>query len=506
MNRNPGILARLFGRSQSPLVATVAAQALGQPLMVHPQMGENLLGAYLRGGVDARGPTFTTAEIAPGTPDPSAEGWIEPPRLAAVINISGGLVNRYEGDLCDPGPLSYQELRGAFDRAMRDDAIEAIVLRIESPGGMAGGLFDLADHIYQHRGAKRIVAAIDDYAYSAAYALASAADEVWITRTGGAGSVGLIAYHVDQSGWNAKNGIKVTTVTAGAHKADFNPHAPLGEGPLAWLQQHLDEGRQLFARTVARNRGLDMQAVLDTEARTYHGEHAVEIGFADRLGSFHDLLAELRTGTADDGEEEEDAATAVPAGQQAAAEDAAASAVDAQDGGAQGEPVRAAKSDLEALRVVNSVDFREQLQGVGRDAFEKLILASIAAEEDPRSAEQKRVIAVTNALMDAVEADTLPQSLFVPLLKRTDLDASNIEAAIAEATAIDDACAAAGLREHAATYVAKGISLEKVRTELTSAVADPGPELVTTHPARPAGPTAAANPLSPEAIYANRRK
>src|SRR5690606_35901150 len=101
-----------------------------------------------------------------------------------IINVVGGLVSKPQPGLCDDGPANYQGIRAAFDEAMADDSVGAIVFKLESPGGMVSGCFDLTDHIHASRGHKPIVAVVDDYAYSAAYAIASACDEIWVSRTG----------------------------------------------------------------------------------------------------------------------------------------------------------------------------------------------------------------------------------------------------------------------------------------------------------------------------------
>jgi signal peptide peptidase SppA len=296
------LLARLFGRSQSPLVAQVYAQAFGQPLLVHPQMGEQIIGGYLSGAVEARPPTIVIGELAPATKDEFGKV-VTPARNVAVLNVSGGLVNRYEGGFCDPGPLSYQELRSSYDRARTDSSIETIVVRIESPGGMGSALFDLTDHIYATRGEKRVVAVIDDYAYSAAYAVAASCGEIWITRTGGGGSVGVIAYHADQSAFDAKLGVRITAIFSGAHKNDMSPHAPLDDETRAWLQQRMDSMRTLFASSVAKYRGMEVEAVLATEAQVYQGQDCVNVGLADRIGTYYDLMQELAAGPATESEQ-----------------------------------------------------------------------------------------------------------------------------------------------------------------------------------------------------------
>jgi len=420
MNPKPSLLARLFGRSASPVVTQLYTSVIGQPLLVHPQIGEQLIGAYLHGAIDARPPTLMIDELVPAST--SSAGVVTSARRVAVINVSGALVHRFEPGLCDPGPLSYQELRVAFDRALADEAVEAIVFRLESPGGMAAGLFDFTDYIVANRGKKPMVAAVDDYAYSACYAIAAACDEIWITRTGGAGSIGVIAYHVDQSVFDAKLGVKVTAVYSGAHKNDLSPHAPLDEGTRAWLQERMDAMRTLFATSVATYRGMDVDAVLATEAQVYQGQDAIAAGLADRLGTYHDLIAQLAR--REDGAIEPTRPTA----------------------GADDEPAAVTTPPSEELAAPS----------LGTDTALAVWQSGIA-----------------NA--------TIAPALSVALLKRGPKDQS-ADAAVSYASTVRDLCVAAGIEDVAADYVTQNKPIEAVRAELVAAKAEDGPEIVTALP------------------------
>jgi signal peptide peptidase SppA len=209
---------------------------------------------------------------------------------AAIIGIQGTLVHKSGYLDALSGLTSYESLRGAFDTAMDDDQVRRIIFDVDSPGGEVTGCFDLVDHIYKSRGKKPITAVVNESCYSAAYALASAADKIILPRTGGAGSVGVILCHIDQSAFNEKAGVKVTHIYAGKHKADFSPHHALSEEAVARLQGMVDDTYQLFVSTVARNRGLGAEAVRKTEAGIFIGKKAVSAGLADRVAAVDKYL------------------------------------------------------------------------------------------------------------------------------------------------------------------------------------------------------------------------
>lgn len=215
----------------------------------------------------------------------------------AIIPISGTLVQKsgYMRPTC--GMTGYDGIRANLSMALEDSAVRAIMLDIDSGGGEVSGCFDLVDAIYNARGKKPIWAVLSESAYSAAYAIASAADKITVPRTGGTGSVGVICAHVDFSKALAKDGISVTMIHYGARKADGNPYNPLSDEALARYQADVNAMGELFVKTVARNRKLSVSAVRGTQATTFLGADGVEIGFADAVmapdEAFRSLLEEL---------------------------------------------------------------------------------------------------------------------------------------------------------------------------------------------------------------------
>jgi signal peptide peptidase SppA len=211
----------------------------------------------------------------------------------AVIEVSGSLVNRASGMDAQSGLTSYEELGNEILEAATDPQVRGILLRFDSYGGEANGAWDVASLIEETARVKPVWASVDDWALSAGYLLASAADRIWVTRTGGVGSVGIIAMHLDQSGWDAANGLRYTTIFAGDRKNDFNPHEPLSEGARSVLAAEVDRLYGMFVDAVARRRGLSASAVRSTEAGILYGEDSVARGFADRVGTFREALAAM---------------------------------------------------------------------------------------------------------------------------------------------------------------------------------------------------------------------
>ncbi|CAI1576718.1 Protease 4 [Serratia proteamaculans] len=212
----------------------------------------------------------------------------------AIIPIQGTLVQKLGTLRPYSGMTGYDGIRACFLQALNDGEVRAICLDIDSPGGEVAGCFDLVDEIYEARGRKPVWAILSESAYSAAYALASAADKIIVPRTGGVGSVGVIVMHVDWSQKIKNDGLQVTIITYGDRKAESNPYQPLSEEAQKAIQSDIDEMGRLFVSTVSRNRGIAEKTVRDTQAACFLGVDGVQLGLADAVAppdaAFRDLL------------------------------------------------------------------------------------------------------------------------------------------------------------------------------------------------------------------------
>lgn len=185
----------------------------------------------------------------------------------------------------------YVYLTKAIERGLADPEVKRIVMVIDSGGGHVSGCFDLGDRIYAGRQVKPIHAVADEFAYSAAYLIASSCTDFRVARTGGAGSIGVLRVHYDMSKALEQSGVTVTFIQSGAHKTDDHPLKPLSADAAARLQERSNELYGIFVSAVARNRGIDEQAVRETEALTFTASEAVSKGLADSVGTLDDAIA-----------------------------------------------------------------------------------------------------------------------------------------------------------------------------------------------------------------------
>ena len=268
-----------------PLVH-LASRIIGTPLLIaRPKLDVILSVLGSRIGLPE-------TDMALPMPAPKITGTALPTGIA-VIPVVGTLVKRVMGIDAASGLMSYDEIGARLDAALADPQVAGILLDMDSPGGEAGGVFELAARIRAASRIKPVWAHANDAAYSAAYAIAAASERLTLSQTASVGSIGVIALHVDQSVKDAKDGLNYTAIFAGGHKNDFSPHEALTPQATTALQTEVDRLYTIFTSQVATMRGLDRDDVRATEAGVYFGEHAVAAGLADAVMPFDQVLAEF---------------------------------------------------------------------------------------------------------------------------------------------------------------------------------------------------------------------
>ena len=261
----------------------IAPRMLGTPSLIHPAYGDDIVSALTSplGGdaladahaLDDDGYVFDRAAR-----DDAGYKLIGP---LAIIPVQGTLVQRAGWMDAMSGMTSYSTIRSMLDTALHDERVRAIAFDVDSGGGEVAGCFDLVDAIYEARGIKPMWAVLDECAFSAAYAIASAADTITIPRTGGAGSIGVITLHTDMSRAIDAAGLTVSIITHGSRKAEGTELQPLDPDARARIQADINTLGDLFIDTVARNRALPAAALREMQAGTFMGDQAVAAGLAD---------------------------------------------------------------------------------------------------------------------------------------------------------------------------------------------------------------------------------
>jgi len=198
----------------------------------------------------------------------------------AIISITGTLYPRDSWY----SQTSYEQIREQVNAAVSDSAVQAIVLKISSPGGLVSGCKELADFIFQAGKTKHIYAYADGQMCSAAYWIGSAARDIAAPVTADIGSIGVRMIHIDWSKFNDEMGLKYTHLAAGSYKTLGNEDEPLNKKAKDYFQAQLDTLYTIFVDSVAKNRRVDTEKALAmADGKVFLAEEALKVGLIDRI-------------------------------------------------------------------------------------------------------------------------------------------------------------------------------------------------------------------------------
>ena len=209
----------------------------------------------------------------------------------AIIPVHGALINRFNS--CWGFVTGYGYIKNAIAHALQNESVDKIVLDVNSNGGEAAGCFETADFIREACSVKNIHAVVDSSCYSAAYAIASACTSITAIPSGGIGSIGVVAVHVSMEKMLDDIGYKVTFIQAGDKKTLGNPYKDLTDEQKADLQKNIGISYENFVKLVSKNRGIDKEAVIKTQAACYTANEAVELGLIDDVATVEQVFFKL---------------------------------------------------------------------------------------------------------------------------------------------------------------------------------------------------------------------
>lgn len=173
----------------------------------------------------------------------------------------------------------------ALDRAREDDSVDAVVLRIDSPGGVDTASDTIWRAAARADEVKPVVASFGDVAASGGYWVATAARRIWASPLSITGSIGIYAIRPNLAGLYGKLGLAVETVAAGEASNWTSPARPLDDREMTRLRENLSEGYRVFLERVAAARGITPEEVDRVgQGRVFTGARAVSAGLVDELG------------------------------------------------------------------------------------------------------------------------------------------------------------------------------------------------------------------------------
>lgn len=193
-----------------------------------------------------------------------------------------------EGMIGDPqnGIEGRREAEQIRDFA-EDESIEAMVIRIDSPGGAVAPSQEIADEIRKARKKKKVVCSQGNMAASGGYWISVACDEIVANAGTLTGSIGVISQFFEASELLATAKLEETTLKTGALKDSGSPFRDFTEQDREYFNQLLGDIFEQFLETVAEGRGKTVDEIRPyADGRVFTGREAKALGLVDTLGNF----------------------------------------------------------------------------------------------------------------------------------------------------------------------------------------------------------------------------
>jgi protease-4 len=173
------------------------------------------------------------------------------------------------------------------------DDIKAIVLRIDTPGGVVGPTQEIYEEIKKLKKNKPIVVSMGSVAASGGYYIATPANCIYANPGTITGSIGVLMKLANVQSLLNKIGVDSLVLKSGEYKDTGSPVRAITSGDKKILQGIIDSMYEQFVRAVAEGRKLPVQKVKEiADGRIFTGEQALKLHLVDKLGNLHDAIDE----------------------------------------------------------------------------------------------------------------------------------------------------------------------------------------------------------------------
>jgi protease-4 len=226
-------------------------------------------------------------------------GWLVFSRGAAVVSpvlTPHTAMIEVRGEIALDTEASADVLVSAVREAFENPAAQAVVLRINSPGGSPVQSGIVNDEIRRLKALhdKKVYAVVEEVCASGAYYIAVAADEIYVDKASLLGSIGVL---IDGFGFTEamdKLGVERRLLTAGENKGMLDPFSPQNQTQKAYAQVMIDQIHRQFIEVVKQGRGDRLKPNPQTFSGLFwNGEEAVRLGLADHLGNLNYVAREV---------------------------------------------------------------------------------------------------------------------------------------------------------------------------------------------------------------------
>ena len=200
------------------------------------------------------------------------------------LDVTGTLVAKHDDFNACMGFTSYEKLYSQFEKQV-SMGIEKVVLNVDSGGGEARTAFEMADQFKALAVENNIpiYAYVDGLSASAAYAWSSIADEIVARPDSEIGSVGVVVQLVNNSKMLENKGITRKFITYGENKVPFDDSGEFTAKFIQSIQEKVNKTGIQFNKFIARNRNMQVEDVIATQAEVFDTEDALDVGFIDKI-------------------------------------------------------------------------------------------------------------------------------------------------------------------------------------------------------------------------------
>jgi protease-4 len=200
------------------------------------------------------------------------------------------------GEIAADGEASAEGLVAALKSAFEDKGAQAVVLRINSPGGSPVQAGIINDEIRRlkvlHK--KKVYAVVEEMCASGAYYIAVATDEIYVDKASLVGSIGVLMDGFGFVDAMEKLGVERRLLTAGANKGMLDPFSPQDAKQTAFAKAMIDQIHQQFIKVVKDGRGARLKETPETFSGLFwNGEEAMRQGLVDKIGSLDYVAREV---------------------------------------------------------------------------------------------------------------------------------------------------------------------------------------------------------------------
>jgi len=209
----------------------------------------------------------------------------------AEIFVRGVIGKNLSASEREFGGYDLSDMSAALTDAVADNAVSAILLDVDSPGGVTTGVAEMYDEIRAASEAKPVIAYTDAVMASAAYWLSAGAQAIYATRAAEVGSIGVYMAVLDYSAAYAQEGVKVNLFKTGTHKGAGYPGTEITEEQKSQFQTEVNEVFAMFRSAVhGFNSGITDETM---QGQIFIGESALRAGLVNSIASRAEAIRDL---------------------------------------------------------------------------------------------------------------------------------------------------------------------------------------------------------------------